>query len=192
MNILTLPKFVFLVFFITLTSYGQEELNGVKIPKTKINELNTELKLNGAGTREKLWMDLYVASLYVENQGGSAENYYDSDQQIAIHIETTSSLITAEKMSGAIKDGFEKSVTNPSAELSKKLESFTNLLLEGEVESGTTYTFSYADDITYIYVDGKQKTQVIGQDFKAALFGIWLCDKPADKNLKKSFLKGGF
>jgi len=192
MKFFTLPKFVFFALLMTLTSYGQEELNGVKIPETKINELNTELKINGAGTREKLWMDLYVASLYVEKQGNSAESYYNSDQQIAIHIETTSSLITAEKMSGAIQDGFEKSAKNPSAELSKKLDSFANLLLEGEVESGTTYTFSYADGITYIYIDGEQKTQVTGQDFKTALFGIWLCDKPADKNLKKAFLKGEF
>ncbi len=192
MKIFTLPKFVFLALFMTLTSYSQQELNGVKIPETKINELNTELQINGAGTREKLWMDLYVASLYVENQGESAASYYDSNQQIVIHIETTSSLITAEKMSSAIQDGFEKSAKNPSPELSKKLDSFSDLVLQGEVESGTTYTFSYADGITYIYKDGKQQTQVKGRDFKAALFGIWLCDKPADKNLKKAFLKGGF
>ena len=86
MKFFTLPKFVFFALLMTLTSYGQEELNGVKIPETKINELNTELKINGVGTREKLWMDLYVASLYVENQGESAESYYNSDQQIAIHI----------------------------------------------------------------------------------------------------------
>jgi hypothetical protein len=190
MKFLTKPKAAVFVLLISLSSYGQEEINGVNIPKSKTNEVNTELQINGAGTREKLWMDLYVASLYVENQGESAESYYNSDQQIAIHIETTSSLITAEKMSGAIEDGFEKSVKNPSSDLSEKLDSFTKLLLQGEVESGTTYTFSYAEDTTYIYIDGEEISQVKGQDFKAALFGIWLCEKPADKNLKKAFLKG--
>ena len=36
--------------------------------------------------------------------------------------------------------------------------------------------------------DIEAKRAVKGKDFKKALFGIWLCDKPADKNLKAGML----
>ena len=39
-----------------------------------------------------------------------------------------------------------------------------------------------------VYKNGVKKGSIDGQDFKKALFGIWLCDKPADKDLKDEML----
>ena len=36
--------------------------------------------------------------------------------------------------------------------------------------------------------NGKLLTTIRGLEFKKALFGIWLGEKPADKNLKKGML----
>ena len=39
-----------------------------------------------------------------------------------------------------------------------------------------------------VYKNGTKKGSIDGHDFKKALFGIWLCDKPADKDLKDEML----
>ena len=39
-----------------------------------------------------------------------------------------------------------------------------------------------------IYKNNKDMGIMPGLDFKQALFGIWLCNKPADKDLKKGML----
>ncbi len=39
-----------------------------------------------------------------------------------------------------------------------------------------------------MFINGISRAVIAGLDFKKALFGIWLCDQPADKNLKKKLL----
>ena len=39
-----------------------------------------------------------------------------------------------------------------------------------------------------VYKNGAKKGTIEGYDFKRALFGIWLCDKPADADLKSAML----
>lgn len=39
-----------------------------------------------------------------------------------------------------------------------------------------------------VYKNGTKKGSIDGLDFKKALFGIWLCNKPADEDLKEGML----
>ncbi|HPH55225.1 MAG TPA: chalcone isomerase family protein, partial [Smithella sp.] len=41
---------------------------------------------------------------------------------------------------------------------------------------------------TQVYKNKQLKTTTKGLDFKKVLFGIWLCNKPADKALKSQML----
>jgi hypothetical protein len=44
---------------------ADQEIGGIKIPST-IKVSDQQLVLNGAGTREKFWMDMYVGALFVK------------------------------------------------------------------------------------------------------------------------------
>ena len=60
-----------LILLIILTSVGltnaQKTISGVTLPH-KVQSGKTTLNLNGDGIREKLWIDLYVAGLYLKKQ----------------------------------------------------------------------------------------------------------------------------
>ena len=60
----------------------------VDVPDT-YSAMGQELKLNGAGTRSKWFMDLYVGGLYVPEQVSDGEAVINADepQAITLHIE---------------------------------------------------------------------------------------------------------
>jgi hypothetical protein len=53
-----------MVIATSLTVNAQETVSGVKVD-AKLSIEGQSLVLNGAGTREKMWIDLYVGSLYL-------------------------------------------------------------------------------------------------------------------------------
>ena len=77
---------LFLFLFIGLSSFAQTKtINGVKFPLTEKIGKN-ELVLNGGGLREKYWMDLYVAALYLETKTSDASKVIYGTEEMAIHI----------------------------------------------------------------------------------------------------------
>jgi len=170
---------------------AQQSISGVEIRSEIINSENQVLALNGVGLREKFWIDLYIASLYVETKALDAELYYTNSESLIMDLNIISNLITSEKMISAIKIGFEKSVESPTTELKAKISNMTSLLKSNTINKGDQIMFSYVQGKgTYIIKNNKVLSLIPGKDFKSALFGIWLCNKPADKNLKKALLNG--
>ena len=51
-------------------------------------------------------------------------------------------------------------------------------------------SFSFIGQGTFVYKEQKEIALLEGADFQNALFGIWLGNKPADKNLKKALWSG--
>ena len=69
----------------------------VDVPDT-YSAMGQELKLNGAGTRSKWFMDLYVGGLYVPEQVSDGEAVINADEPQAITLHITSGMITSERM----------------------------------------------------------------------------------------------
>ena len=184
----------FLAAFIALFSMqanAQITISGVNVPSQFTNQQGESLELNGAGVREKFWIDLYVASMYVQTKGLEAEEYYNGDAALVMNLNIISDMITSDKMFSAIEEGFENSAKNPSSDLKSKMSQMTNLFKADPIKKGDTFRFSYVEGKgTYIFKNNEELSLIAGKDFKSALFGIWLCNKPADKNLKKDILKG--
>ena len=74
---------------------------------------NTELKLdgenlviNGAGLREKYFMDLYVAGLYLPKKTDDAKKVIYDDTEMAIHIKIVSNSVTRERFIESVNEGF--------------------------------------------------------------------------------------
>ncbi len=64
------------------------------------------------------------------------------------------------------------------------MESFIAVFRE-KINKEDVYEFVYVPGAgTKISKNGKLKTTIQGIDFKKALFGIWLCAKPAQESLK--------
>ncbi len=162
---------------------------GAKIGSVDMpDSLQNGLMLNGAGIRSKFFFDLYVGGLYLKNKSSDALHVINSDEPMAIKLHITSSLITSEKMTNATLEGFENSTHENMEPIKAKIDKFIDVFKE-EIKDGDIYDFIYLPkDGVKIYKNSKLITTIKGLKFKKALFGIWLCDKPAQESLKEKML----
>jgi hypothetical protein len=91
-------------------------------------------------------------------------------------------------MSDAVDEGFIKSTNNSVSSLQSRINQFKQIFRD-EIKKGDTYVFQYEPSKGLSIIrNGKLSAMIPGLDFKKALFGIWLCDNPADKDLKLQLL----
>lgn len=187
-NIIMKNLTLLLFLLIGLESFAQTKtINGVKFPLTEKIGKN-ELVLNGGGLREKYWMDLYVAALYLETKTSDASKVIYGTEEMAIHIKIISSSVTRERFLESVNDGFANASSKASAEDKKKFISF----FSDEFKIGDVIHFDYTPEKgVKVTKNGVVKGTISGYDFKKALFSIWFGSKPADENLKKGMLGKG-
>jgi hypothetical protein len=165
------------------------ELAGVFVKDQVTAENGQSLVLNGMGLREKLWIDLYVGSLYLVNKSDNVTEILSAPHAMRIQIDIVHKEIAKKKLLKAWREGFEK---NQSKEML------------GKLQAGIDQFYTYFDQNVvakdqYIldYIPGKGTTVIKndtllglipGEDFKNALMEIWLGNFPADKKLKRGML----
>ena len=178
----------FLMLITTVfTVNAQQTVAGVKVD-AKMNLEVQSLQLNGAGTRVKMFMDMYVGALYLEKKSSNANEIMNSKDGAAIKLNIVSGLITSDKMISAINEGFENSTGKKTAPLKAKIDKFKGFFKD-EIKKGDVFIIiNVPNEGVVVYKNGVKKGSIDGHDFKKALFGIWLCDKPADKDLKNEML----
>ena len=185
-----MKKFLTLSFIITILSASlcqAKEISGIIMPEA-LQADGAALVLNGAGVRTKFFMDLYVGGLYLKQKQSDADKIMAADESMAIRLHIISSLITSEKMEAATREGFVNATGGAAAPLAERIESFIAVFRE-KINKEDVYEFVYAPGAgTKISKNGKLKTAIQGIDFKKALFGIWLCAKPAQQSLKEQML----
>lgn len=180
--------FVFIFCLIIGSSFSQSvTVSGVAVPGD-LTLAEKKLLLNGAGTREKYFMDMYVGALYLPAKSSDAKKIIAADESTAITLHIVSSLITSSRMQEAITEGFEKSTGGNTAALKDKINTFTKIFSEAITKQDIfRITYQTKEGLT-VYKNGIKKGSIPGLDFKKALWGIWLGDDPADDDLKSAML----
>ncbi|MFA8433013.1 MAG: chalcone isomerase family protein [Marinifilaceae bacterium] len=184
-----MKKFLLLLFCIFLNNliFAQTKAGDVELPNQLEIEDNT-LLLNGAGTREKMFMDLYAMGLYLTEKSNNEKAIIEAKSPMVARLEIISGLITAEKMEKATRNGFRKATQGNTSSIASEMEEFISVFKE-KIEKKDVFEFHYLPNLgTRVYKNGNLKKEITGYEFKKALFGIWLCDEPADEDLKKGLL----
>ncbi|GAA0757210.1 chalcone isomerase family protein [Psychroflexus lacisalsi] len=176
-----------LVLVIASTTFAQTEVAGIELPDTfQVGE--TELSLNGAGVREKFWMDMYAGGLYTSQKMSDAQKVMDADAPMVIKLHIVSGLISSDKMSSAVEEGFENSTNGNTKPYRAKIDKFISFFSD-EITKNDVFDITYTPlDGVVVFKNGEELGSIKGADFKKALFGIWFCNKPADKDLMKGML----
>ena len=91
--------------------FSVSSINAVEIPE-QIEFQEKKLILNGKGSRVVFFMKVYDGSLYLETKTNDAEKIISSNDPMAIRIDVTSEMVTADAMKKALNDGLEKSTKN--------------------------------------------------------------------------------
>jgi len=181
-----MKKIIFLMAFMICVnvSMAQTKVGDVTLPN-EVTLSGENMELNGAGMREKMWIDLYAGGLYVQTKSSEANTVINTDAPMAMKLHIVSGMVSQSKMIGAVTDGFENSTSGKAttAERASFVACFND-----EITKEDIFDIVYASGNTIVYKNGKEKGSVKGLEFKKALFGIWLGKKPADKDLKKGML----
>jgi hypothetical protein len=176
----------FMVTILSVTGFSME-IGGVNMPDSlKVGDAN--LILNGAGLRKKLWIKVYAGGLYLKAKEKDQTKIINADEPMAIRMEFIYNGVSAEKLIGAWNEGFENATKGNTAQIKKEIDTFNGYFKE-EAKKGDVYEIIYVPQKgTTLIINGKESGTIKGLAFKKALFGIWLCDKPADEDLKEGML----
>ena len=187
-KILLLLTLLLILQFSTASAQTQIDVNGVTVPR-KIEFQGKTLQLNGAGGRSKMWLEVYVQALYLSQLSQDPQFIIDSDTEMAIRIEITSSMVSSNKLTKAMNAGFEKSAGDNLGELRPRIETFKSYLSDAITEKDVfVLAYNPLDQTINVFKNETLKGKIPGFDFKKALFGIWLSDKPVDETLKNHLL----
>jgi hypothetical protein len=159
------------------------------VPQT-IEFEGSNLILNGQGTRVVFFMKVYEGSLYLENKNSDADEIMNSNAPMALRIDVTSEMVTADAMKKALSEGLEKSTNNNTSHIFDEIEQLSSSF-NSAVASGDFYEFIFVPEIgTHVLKNNELVELIPGFDFKKAFFGIFLSNNPIQKNLKKAMLGG--
>ena len=165
------------------------ELSGVFLEESLQSASGETLVLNGAGLREKFWVDVYVGSLYLQRKTDDVAQILSTPGPWRVQLDFVYKEVAREKLLDGWREGFEK---NQSAEtlqrLRERIEQFY-AFFDSSVLAKEQYAFECIPGRGVVVSrNGATLGTIPGDDFKTALLEIWLGNHPADKKLKKGML----
>ena len=185
--ILTFKKLftIILIFgvFLALPIYGADTPDQIEYQGSTMTK-------NGQGTRIIFFMKVYEGSLYLETKSANAPDIINLDAPMAIRIDVSSQMVTADAMKKALSEGLEKSTGNNTDSIMKEINQLSSSF-DTAVSTGDYYEFIYLPEMgTHVLKNSELVELIKGINFKKAFFGIFLSDNPIQKNLKKAMLGG--
>ena len=170
-------------------SVSAAEVSGVFIDERITMEDGATLALNGAGLREKFWVDVYVGSLYLPGPTRDIAEILSQPGPLRIQLDFIYKEVAREKLLESWREGFENNRQGEiSASPQARIEQFY-ALFDSSALARDQYRFDYLPGAGTRISKNQQELGVIpGEDFRNALVEIWLGNHPADKRLKKAML----
>jgi hypothetical protein len=187
-----MKKIILLVGVLLLsTNVYARDVGDVKVADS-VQLGNETLQLNGAGTRTKVIMDIYVAALYLGKKTNNAEEVLADAgaKRMALHMVYN---LSSSKLQDAFKNGIEDNHTAAElAALDAPLKKFYAIFgALSAVNKGDIILLDYVPGVgTKVIVNGAERGLVEGAEINRAILKIWLGKEPVQKDLKKDLLRG--
>ena len=164
------------------------DVAGVNVSPTVVIHQKT-LSLNGAGIRKKLFVKVYVGSLYTERKVTIPAQLLADPGEKLVRMNFVHSKVEKEK----IIEGFAEGLMNNSPEVARSADAKAFLSwFTSDFIAGDTVDISLAADGTVTAThNGKALGTVRNPELARAVLLIWFGDKPADGGLKKGMLGQG-
>ena len=179
-----------LVALLTFGLTQAVEVEGVKFD-TQTQVASSELALNGAGLRKKVFFKVYAMGLYLAEKQTDADAILTAKGGKRIAITLLRDL-TAQQFVDALQEGIVDNHSEAEmAALQDRITQFSETMLGiGEAKTGTVVLIDWLPESgTQLLVGGQAKgTPIAGEDFYRALLKIWIGNKPVQDDLKQALL----
>ena len=143
--------------------------------------------LNGIALREKFFVDVYVAGLYLKEKSTDPATILakDNPRLMTMHFVHD---VEAKKINDAWMEGLKDNVNPITPELMAKFDQLAFMM--DDIKDGEAMSFSYQPDKgTTVMVKGLNKGTIPGKDFADAILATWIGPNPGPgKNFKKALL----
>lgn len=177
------------ILLLSITAAQGREVAGITLADSIQTPGGEQLKLNGAGIREKLWIDVYVGSLYLPFTSQDIAQIYSTPGAYRIQLDFVYRKVSKENLIKAWTEGFQNNQDEETlrilADDLQRLYSF----FDRDAVSGDRFIFDYspASGVS-IRINNELVGQIKSDAFRHALLDIWLGNQPADKSLKRAML----
>ena len=164
-------------------------IDGVEIPDTlRLANGGPALVLNGAGVREKLFLDIYIGALYLPVKSGDAQAILSATGPACVAMHFLYKEVSREKITDAWEDGLAANHTTTEMKaFQPQLENFNALFRT--MRRGEIIRICYLPGTgTEVWINGERRGGVKGEPFFHALLGIWLGAHPVSNDLKQGML----
>ena len=147
------------------------------------------LVLNGPAVRTKLWIDVYVAGLYLPEKTSDAAQAMSMDGPAQMTMAFIYD-VDADSICDGWKDGIEDNLETELKGLEDRLEDLCKAT--PDVVDGETLTFAWTPsrEQTVFMVDGVFLDAIPGRDFFDALLSCWVGPDPGPGDDFKEALLG--
>jgi Chalcone isomerase-like len=178
---------IILAVFLMSPIAGAKQVGDVNLPDSLMAGKN-ELILNGAGFRKKFFIKVYAAGLYLKEKKADPQKIIELDEPMAIRMHFVYSEVSSKKLVDAWNEGFVNGTGGNITSIKTEIDTF-NAFFSQDAKKNDIYDIIYVPTQgVSVYMKGELKGTIKGLDFKKAVFGIWLGEKPADSKLKKRML----
>lgn len=168
------------------------EAAGVRLEEqTRIKGVAAPLVLNGAGTRSKFFVKIYVAGLYLEKKMSSAEAILTSPGPKRVRMHFVYGEISAEEIRAAWTTGYEANHSvGALAALEDRIGEFNGYF--PTLKAGDVVNVDYVPGAgTTVRINGEAGGTIPGEDSHRATLRIWFGASPASSSLKEAMIAGG-
>lgn len=165
------------------------EFGGVTMDDTMETDSAT-LVLNGMAQRSVLWIDVYVAGLYLPEKTnvGEAALTMTGPKKMVMAFQRD---VGSEDICDSWKEGFEKNVSGGGLAFVKPLEQLCKDTPEETLDGQTVaYTYYASTDETVYEIDGVVVGAYSGAEFFNALLACWVGPEPGPGTSFKEDLLG--
>lgn len=145
--------------------------------------------LNGAGVREKYYIDLYVLGLYVQKKTTDVDKILNANETQLFRLVCVSSLITDEKFNEAMVNAFYDATDGHPEQYATEIERLKKAF-SGEWNENDEFTIYYtAKNGLELYKNNVLKDTInSGIKFKSTVMKIWLGPESVSESLKNQLL----
>ena len=161
------------------------EVAGVSLePSVTVN--NQALKLNGYGIRKKLFVKVYIGSLYTAKKIGTAGELLADSSDKLIRMNFLHSKVDKEKIVEAYQEGFSNN--SPGLSGSPDVKKFLSLFTADFVKGDVVDLSIMGNGTVSASHNGRLLGQLQSPKLAKGVLAIYFGDKPADDSLKKGML----
>jgi hypothetical protein len=175
--------------FIINAPVAAKEIEGIIIPDTlALANSDSSLVLNGAGIREKFFLDIYIGALYLPARTLDASAILSDTGPASVLMHILYGEVSKQKITDGWTDGLEANLSDEKMlALKPQLEKFNSLFQD--MHKGDRIRINYIPGTgTEVSINDEKRGVVEGNDFYRSLLRVWIGSDPVTRSLKQKML----